>query len=133
MGARGSAIVCVAIAILCVIVLLEEPPEPTGTELAVRRGEESFRRQAMCITCHALGGQGGRNGPSLDHVATEFTRLKGDRERAGLFFHEQLVGPASDRLTWRGMRRYCGLCLSYRTLLLDGEIWDITEYLMTLE
>ncbi|GEM_PF-3455917 len=130
MGPRGSSIVCVAIAAVCVLVLLEDPPPPTAMGLTVRRGEEVFQKEAMCLACHVLNGQGGQNGPPLDHVATKWIRLRGGRDEARMFFHDHLVDPVKNRVsTW-------GVCppqvVSYRSLGED-KIADICEYLLTLE
>ncbi len=127
MGPRGSSIVCAAIAALCAVVLLEEPPPPSPAQMAARRGEEIFHKEAMCIVCHELGGRGGQNGPRLDHVATKWIRLKGGRPEAQRFFHDHIMdakklGPG-----------YCNLCVPYRRLLDEGKIADLYEYLLTLD
>lgn len=134
MGPRGSAIVCAAIAVLCVIVLLEEPTPPTETELAVRRGEEVFRNKAMCLVCHSLHGRGGQNGPPLEHIEGTVSRVKGSRDQARQFFLDRMIDPANHP----GPRHRAGSfpnspCPSYRGALEERELQDIAEYLLTLE
>lgn len=129
MGPRGSAIVCAAIAVLCIVVLLQEPPPPSPSQLAARRGEESFHKEAMCIVCHELGGRGGRNGPRLDHVAAKFIPLKGTRDQARQFFLDHMVDPARFRVGLPGFAP----CPSYRAGLDERKLQDLAEYLLTLE
>ncbi|MEK7867586.1 MAG: cytochrome c [Planctomycetota bacterium] len=95
------------------------------------RGEEVFRKEAMCLTCHALDGQGGRNGPALDHVATKYVRLKGGTQEARRFLFDHLVDPQHHRVS-KGLPPYAP-CPSYRSALGEEKLRDVSQYLLTLE
>lgn len=131
MGPWGSAIVCVAIAALCVVVLLEEPATTPHVPDA-KRGEEVFRREAMCLTCHQLAGRGGQNGPPLDGVATKFTKLKGGREQARNFFYNHIVDPVNNPGTEKQFYPFTQMP-SFLNALGEEKIHDVCEYLLTLE
>jgi len=127
-GPWGSGIVVAAIAALIVVVLLEEPvARPSPAE----RGELSFRKEAMCLTCHILNDRGGQNAPPLDGVATKFIGLKGGRGQAKKFFHDHIIDPKNNPGTERA--KYPFTQMPSFIGLGEEKIDDICEYLLTLK
>lgn len=138
MGPWGSSVVGVAILALVLVVLMQDcqegqvAPMPRTYVPDAKRGEEIFRGEAMCLTCHSIAGVGAQNGPDLEHVASKFIRLKGGREQARRFFVDHLIDPVNNPGTEKAKYPFTQMP-SFLNSLGEEKIQDIAAYLLTLE
>lgn len=136
MGARGSTMVCLAIAAVIVAVVLQDcdcrDDAPPAAAHDPARGKKLFYEDAMCLTCHMLGERGGQNAPPLDHVATKFTKLKGGREQARAWFRAHLSDPVNNPGTEKAKYPFTQMP-SFAQALPGDNLEDLIEFVLTFE